>query len=197
MKTIDAYQIKPLDGLASGTVRPFSKDDFDRLEGMGALREATEAEVKAAAQHLNKMAPAVANKDIGAQRDGNGDTPEMADLRKRFDLAFAEQGAKLTTATADIERLTGEVSALTTAAALHEQEVAGLNGLLAGKDAEIAALKAAASPAPLKAEHHGGGKFNITQGESVLAQGLSKADADAFNAMSDEDKAAFVAKPKA
>lgn len=49
----------------------------------------------------------------------------------------------------------------------------------------------------LKAEHHGGGKFNITQGETVLLSGLSKADADAFNGMSDEDKAAFVADQKA
>lgn len=48
----------------------------------------------------------------------------------------------------------------------------------------------------LKAEHHGGGKFNITRGEEVLASGLSKADADAFNGMSDEDKAAFVADKK-
>lgn len=45
----------------------------------------------------------------------------------------------------------------------------------------------------LKAEHHGGGKFNITQGEQVLLEGISKADADAFNALSDEDKQAFVA----
>lgn len=44
----------------------------------------------------------------------------------------------------------------------------------------------------LKAEHHGGGKFNITQGETVLASGLSKADADAFNALSDEEKAEYV-----
>lgn len=49
----------------------------------------------------------------------------------------------------------------------------------------------------LKAEHHGGGKFNITEGETVLLSGLSKADADAFNGMSDEDKAAFVADQKA
>ena len=47
--------------------------------------------------------------------------------------------------------------------------------------------------AGLKAEHHGGGKFNITRGEEVLAKGLSKADADAFNALSDEEKEAFVA----
>lgn len=45
----------------------------------------------------------------------------------------------------------------------------------------------------LKAEHHGGGKFNITEGEKVLLTDLSKADADAFNAMSVEEKAAFVA----
>lgn len=45
----------------------------------------------------------------------------------------------------------------------------------------------------LKAEHHGGGKFNITNGETVVIKGLSKADADVFNAMSEEDKAAYVA----
>lgn len=45
----------------------------------------------------------------------------------------------------------------------------------------------------LKAEHHGGGKFNITQGETVLLSGITKADADDFNALSNDDKAAFVA----
>lgn len=42
------------------------------------------------------------------------------------------------------------------------------------------------------AKHHGGGKFNIVDGDDVLLSGLTKADADAFNAMSDEDKARFV-----
>lgn len=45
----------------------------------------------------------------------------------------------------------------------------------------------------LKAEHHGGGKFNITKGEDVLVKGLSKADADAFNSMTEDEKAAYVA----
>lgn len=45
----------------------------------------------------------------------------------------------------------------------------------------------------LKAEHHGGGKFKITKGEEVILNGLSKADADAFNALSAEDREAFVA----
>lgn len=44
----------------------------------------------------------------------------------------------------------------------------------------------------LKAEHHGGGRFRITHGEEVLSAGLSKAEADAFNAMSDEDKQAYI-----
>jgi hypothetical protein len=46
--------------------------------------------------------------------------------------------------------------------------------------------------AGLKAEHHGGGRFNITKGETVVQQGLTKAQADEFNAMDDKAKAAFV-----
>ncbi len=49
----------------------------------------------------------------------------------------------------------------------------------------------------IKAIHHGGGKFNVVDGDEVLLSGLSKADADAFNDMSDEDKAAYVAAEKA
>ncbi len=49
----------------------------------------------------------------------------------------------------------------------------------------------------LKAIHHGGGKFNVVSGDDVLLSGLSKADADAFNALSADDKAAFVATEKA
>lgn len=44
----------------------------------------------------------------------------------------------------------------------------------------------------LKAVHHGGGKFNVVDGDTVLLSGLPKADADAFNEMSDEDKRAYV-----
>jgi hypothetical protein len=51
---------------------------------------------------------------------------------------------------------------------------------------------AGATTEGLKAEHHGGGKFNITNGESVLAKGLSKADADAFNAMTPAEQAEYV-----
>ena len=51
--------------------------------------------------------------------------------------------------------------------------------------------------ATLKAEHHGGGKFNVTEGEAVHLSGLSKAEADDFNAMSDADKEVFLEKRKA
>jgi hypothetical protein len=46
----------------------------------------------------------------------------------------------------------------------------------------------------LKAVHRGGGSFSIMRGDEEVAEKLTKADADAFNAMSDEDKAAYVAK---
>ncbi len=86
------------------------------------------------------------------------------------------------------------------------EEVVGLKRALAERDQQIAELRikleaaekavseagAGSQTAALKAEHHGGGKFNVTQGEAVLLSGLSKADADAFNAMSEEDKAEYV-----
>jgi hypothetical protein len=77
---------------------------------------------------------------------------------------------------------------------------AGRYETISGGDTK--AKKAVTNPAGgdtkalLKAEHHGGGKFNITKGEEVLLAGISKTDADAFNALSDEDKAAFVADQK-
>ncbi|MBN7760288.1 hypothetical protein JYP52_04010 [Nitratireductor aquibiodomus] len=52
--------------------------------------------------------------------------------------------------------------------------------------------KASKVEAGLVAKHHGGGKFNIVDGDDVLLSGLTKADADAFNAMSDEDKSDYL-----
>lgn len=48
----------------------------------------------------------------------------------------------------------------------------------------------------LKAVHNGGGRFIIVRGgdkANPVKDGLDKADAAAFNALSDEDKAAYVA----
>jgi len=44
----------------------------------------------------------------------------------------------------------------------------------------------------LKAIHIAGGRFVIKRGDDVIKQGLNKADADAFNALSDEDKVEYV-----
>ncbi|CVI58778.1 hypothetical protein CFBP4996_19710 [Agrobacterium leguminum] len=45
----------------------------------------------------------------------------------------------------------------------------------------------------LKAVHNGGGRYVIKKGGEVVKDGLSKTDAEAFNRMSDEDKAEYVA----
>lgn len=44
----------------------------------------------------------------------------------------------------------------------------------------------------LKAVHNGGGRFVIKDGDTIVKDGLTKADADAFNALSAEDKAEYV-----
>lgn len=49
-------------------------------------------------------------------------------------------------------------------------------------------------PAGLKAEHRGGGRYFVMDGDKPVGEAMTKDDAEAFNAMSDEDKAAFVAK---
>lgn len=47
----------------------------------------------------------------------------------------------------------------------------------------------------LRAVHNGGGRFIIVRGDKdqKVKEGLNKADAEAFNALSDEDKEAYVA----
>lgn len=61
---------------------------------------------------------------------------------------------------------------------------------------KVAAEKAEKSVTPaatgLKAVHIAGGRFVIKDGDKVVKEGLNKSDADAFNAMSDEDKAEYV-----
>lgn len=57
-------------------------------------------------------------------------------------------------------------------------------------------LEGGAVEPELKAVHNGGGRFIIVRGgdkANAVKDGLDKADAAAFNALSDEDKAAYVA----
>lgn len=57
---VKAILIKPLDGMPEGSEREFDKEDFARLEELGAVRKA--AAEKAAPEAQNKMAPPVQNK---------------------------------------------------------------------------------------------------------------------------------------
>lgn len=45
----------------------------------------------------------------------------------------------------------------------------------------------------LKAVHVAGGRFVIKKDGDVVKEGLNKADADAFNGLTDDEKAAYVA----
>lgn len=45
----------------------------------------------------------------------------------------------------------------------------------------------------LKAVHNGGGRFVIKKGNDIVKDGLNKADSDAFNALTDDEKASYVA----
>lgn len=95
---------------------------------------------------------------------------------------------------AEIAKLTkrdenGDTEEMAALRAKFDEAWKGLSDKFEKATADLAALQAQHA---LKAEHHGGGKFNITKGEDVLAKGLSKADADAFNAMTDAEKAEYV-----
>ena len=82
----------------------------------------------------------------------------------------------------------GASGEVTTTSSLTEEQI----DAYAADGVKVTAAKGQPKDDGLKAEHHGGGKFRITEGEKVLLNDLSKADADAFNALSAEDKAKFV-----
>ncbi len=69
--------------------------------------------------------------------------------------------------------------------------VPAADGLAAGGAGTVSGGTADA----LRAVHNGGGRFIIVRGDKdqKVKEGLNKADADAFNALSDEDKEAYVA----
>lgn len=111
----------------------------------------------------------------------NGDTPEMARLRARFDAAYAKRGEEL-----DAAR--NEVSTW-------KEKADELEGRLKSANERIAELEAADNekglPAKLEATHRGRGSFSIMYA-TELVEGLDKEAADKFNALSDEEKVKFV-----
>jgi len=66
---------------------------------------------------------------------------------------------------------------------------------IADLEAEVAALKAGKSPwSALEAKHVGGGAYFIMDGDTRVGDAMKKDDAEAFNALPDDDKAAYLAK---
>lgn len=86
------------------------------------------------------------------------------------------------------------VATVAQAAPAANDELEALKRQLAERDAELAKLKGGNSPS-YEAKHRGGGSYSVidSEGKEVLEK-LSKEDAEAFNAMSAEDRAAYVAK---
>lgn len=59
---------------------------------------------------------------------------------------------------------------------------------LVGADAE----EQSTAPLAMTAKHRGRGVYAIVKGDETIVEGLTKADADQFNALSDADKADYV-----
>ena len=74
--------------------------------------------------------------------------------------------------------------------------LAGRYEVLATEQAKVAVTNPA-SGGGIKAVHNGGGRYVVKDGDKVLLTGLSKDDAGAFNELSDDEKAAYVAAEQA
>lgn len=116
--------------------------------------------------------------DAGAARDENGDTPEMAEMRKRFDASFAALRTELNT---------------------EKGKVADLQNALAERDERIAALTQGTGgdrPAGYVVTDKGSGWFVITKDGDEVTKSLRRDVVADFDAKSDDEKAAFVAANK-
>jgi len=119
--------------------------------------------------------------DVAPGPESVGESREMAEMRARFDASY---GA-LRTRAEDLDR---RVALLST-------EKDDLTRDLAAARAEIEELRRtkAETPTKLEAKHRGGGSYSVldADGKEVLEK-LSKADAEAFNAMTAEEQAEYV-----
>lgn len=120
-------------------------------------------------------------------RDENGDTQEMAEMRRRFDEAYARQAS-------EIERLNGELAARD--ATIEELRAAQAS---AGQQQANPAEGEQDPPKPAFSVKDKGRGWNVVvDGEGKeLTKSLRDDAVAGFDAKSDEDKAAFVAANKA
>lgn len=123
-------------------------------------------------------------------------TPEPAGEAEDIDALRAERDALR----AERDALLAEIAALKAEKDAPAEPQAGEGEAPATSAAETAAASPDASggdgaPA-LSAVHRGRGSYAVMQGDQVAVDGLSKEDAEAFNALPAEEKAAFVAARK-
>lgn len=111
--------------------------------------------------------------EASEDRDENGDTPEMAEMRQRFDASFA---------------------AITTELQAEKAKVADLEAQLTA--AKAGGGQGGASPAYTVTEK-GSGWFAISQDGKDVTKGLRKDAVEGFDKLSDADKAKFVEQNKA
>ena len=119
--------------------------------------------------------------DVAPGPESVGESREMAEMRARFDASYGALRARA-------EDLDRQVALLST---LKDD----LTRDLAAARAEIEELRRTKveTPTKLEAKHRGGGSYSVldADGKEVLEK-LSKADAEAFNAMTAEDQADYV-----
>ncbi|RIY00209.1 hypothetical protein D3218_13060 [Aureimonas flava] len=124
----------------------------------------------------------------GDGRDENGDTPEMAEMRKRFDASYAQ-------AAGEIERLNGELAARD--ATIMELQASQASQASAGPAAGGEGEQDPPKPT-FSVKDKGRGWFAIVDADgNEVTKSLRDDAVEGFDAKSDEDKAAFVDANKA
>jgi hypothetical protein len=144
----------------------------------------------------------------GGERNSEGDTAGEAQLRAQFDASWeqarkragAQEGESLGDAidrllASDASKFEGELRA----ALEIEKSVGILDAItdmkdrIAGLELELEeAKKLIPVPPAYEAKHRGAGSWSVMQGDTEVVEKLDKTAAEAFNALSDEDKAKFV-----
>ncbi|WP_428029803.1 hypothetical protein [Ancylobacter sp.] len=113
-------------------------------------------------------------------RDVNGDTPEMAELRGRFDEAWAALSAEHEAATAGLAAANSEIVTLKDRVAELELENEDLT-------------KRIPSAVVPEAKHRGAGSYSIMEGDTEIREKLPREQAEAFNALDAAGKAKWLA----
>ncbi len=177
-------------------------------------RELTDAQI-AELSLVGIAVKAIDPTQIRDNRDDNGDTNGEALLRKQFDASWNQ--ARAAAGAADGESLNDAISRLVSNGASAESFEAELRSTLGLDEGEgiieaIAALKDRIAELELhieelekeddttpklEAKHRGGGSYSVLDADGKeLVEKLDKDAAEKFNALSDEEKAAFVIEHK-